>query len=107
MFRATLEIKNTPLAINSGTGTIKAFAKRNAARLGRPWEGVKVYGSVGNAKEHQSYSCRFNLSCQLEAFLESAMYADRNEPLPAYFSSLGVLVVPLSELKKTLETSDE
>ncbi|TKS63538.1 MAG: hypothetical protein EWM73_01371 [Nitrospira sp.] len=32
---------------------------------------------------------------------------DRNEPLPAYFSSLGVLVVPLSDLKKTLETSDE
>jgi hypothetical protein len=32
---------------------------------------------------------------------------ERNKPLPAYFSSLGVLVVPLSDLKKLFETSEE
>ena len=32
---------------------------------------------------------------------------DRNVPPPAYFSSLGVSVVPLSDLKKTFEASEE
>ena len=30
---------------------------------------------------------------------------DRSEPLPAYFSSSGVLVVPLSDLKKIIQAS--
>ena len=37
-------------------------------RLGRPWEGVKVYGSVGDAEGHQSHFYRFNLYYRLEAF---------------------------------------
>ena len=32
---------------------------------------------------------------------------ERNEPLPAYFISLGVLVVPLSDLNKMFENSDK
>jgi hypothetical protein len=32
---------------------------------------------------------------------------ERNEPLPAHFLSLGVLVVPLSDLKKMFEASEE
>ena len=32
---------------------------------------------------------------------------ERNEPLPAYFISLGVLVLPLSDLNKTFEASEE
>jgi hypothetical protein len=39
--------------------------------LGRLWEGVKVYGSVGDADEHQSHFSRFNLYYRLEAFRET------------------------------------
>lgn len=43
-------------------------------KLGRPWEGVKVYGSVGDAEGHQSHFSRFNLHYRLEAFRETATY---------------------------------
>jgi hypothetical protein len=37
-------------------------------RLGRPWGGVKVYRSVGDAEGHQSHFYRLNLCYRLEAF---------------------------------------
>ena len=36
--------------------------------FGYPWEGVKVYGSVGDAEGHQCHLYRFNLYYRLEAF---------------------------------------
>jgi len=45
-----------------------AVVRRFAARLGRPWGGVKVYGNVGDAEERQFHCYRFNLYYRLEAF---------------------------------------
>ena len=55
-------------------------------RLGRPWGGVKVYGSIGDAEGQQSHFYRFNLYYRLEAFgeavrLEAGSYpAIRDDP---------------------------
>ena len=49
-------------------------------RLGRPWGGVKVDGSVGDAEGHQSHLYRFpNLYYRLEAFREAATYAGEEQ----------------------------
>ena len=54
--------------LNFWTGRLRSRTTRSRLpeRLGRPWGGVKVYGSVGDAEGHQSHLYRFNY--RLEAF---------------------------------------
>jgi hypothetical protein len=96
-------MKNAPLATNSWTGIINAFAKRNAAKVGRPWRDVKVYGSVGDAEGRQSHFYRFNLYYRLdEAFWETVTHNGQELASSSVLSSRRVLVVHLPDLKKML-----